>query len=84
MISIEEDILDNYEKTPIIVLYEEALKEDLLVMCQRNKLERSLMGSSNHNLKKISTWDYGILFLEEKDAIGLNTMFKKDSIVMIA
>ena len=53
-------------------------------MCQTNRLERHLMGSSLHNLKMIRNWDYGILFLKEEDAIGLNTMFKKDSLVMIA
>ena len=48
---IEEDILENYEKTPIIVFYEEDLKNDLLVMCQRNNFKRNLMGSSLHILK---------------------------------
>lgn len=42
-----------------------------------------MVGASEDNLKIIRGWKSGILFLNPADAVGVNTKFARDSIVLI-
>lgn len=46
--------------------------------------EKFLVGSSYDNMKTIRTWTHGILILHPQDAVGVNTQFAVDSLVIIA
>ena len=41
------------------------------------------MGIEGTNLKEIRNWDYGILLLDCEECRGVDTIFAKDSLVLI-
>ncbi len=52
-------------------------------MLKKRAWNKILQGVSTEVLREIRSWDYGVLILEKKDGLGVNTRFSKDSIVLI-
>lgn len=68
---------------PIIIFTDKINTQRVEDILNAKKFTQFLVGATEENLKTIRGWKSGILILCPKDAVGVNTKFAVDSIVLI-
>lgn len=76
--------LDKYfEKSPVIIILQDNIRANVINHLRKNK-QKFAEGGSFKILSEIRNWDYGVLLLNSDEGRGVDTRFKKNSIVLIA
>jgi len=82
LISLEEDILKNYDHKPMVVIYNLENAELLETILTKSKL-RYAVGCSSEVLEQAKQWEYGVLLLKASEGRGVDCRFRKDALVLI-
>ena len=78
----EQELISVYEQKPVIIILEEAERNQVERILQSNKFKYQTSGDANE-LIKIRDWDYGVLLLSPMEGRGVDTRFRRDSHVLI-
>jgi hypothetical protein len=80
---LEHQIYLNYDERPIIIFSTIEIQAKIKAILVRRSWARCKEGTSKDALSEIRSWNYGILLLSPEDAVGVNTRFAMDSVVLI-
>ena len=81
---LEESIHLSYDERPIIIFAEAENFEAIVSILEKRNWRKHKFGASPEVLREIRGWNDGIIILEKYEGIGVNTRFKKESMVLIA